>query len=529
MLRACSRAALILLLSGTCLAAEVGRIEHASGAGFILRDGQSVPITPGTILQLNDIVRTQPGALLRLALNDGSALTIGESTELRVAQFDTEQQQTLVEILHGRVRAEIAPYTKPAGRFVLKTPTAMVMALGTTVELRTSPPVGTVSQELVNQLPGPRGDLLSLPQTALTVGTLIKPRKEVYSPVPTSLVDLQPGAMPGGLGQMWLGDYPLGDTYVTALDHSVVTSSVNPHVSGLKFLLPGQSADVAWGKAPADWLGDPTAKDKLRFWGGFGRSDVGIGTGGSAMAIGDFDAAGRPCQPGVVVNGQPVATGGPAPSFQYKVLGTGTSTGNALRVSVTNRGTCALYFLVPAGTIMHPKGFTERVITGIVLGDAMSLKDFQKMIAFGLFIRVTASAASASAPPVAPAVGEATVNMRSYCVELHKLAPHPKTEYKFGDEGDQTKLGVNLPVLERALQLWRTGKIDLKGQAVDSVIQWALWARIEKMDENEFTKAYMNLVRKNYESQKKKWDKAAETRMQSSGQDLWNLVRVVLQ
>jgi hypothetical protein len=529
MLRGCSAAVLILLLSGTCLAAEIGRVEHASGAAVILRDGQSVPITPGAVLQLNDIVRTEPGALLRLALNDGSALTVGEGTELRVAEFDTEQQHTLVEILHGRIRAEIATYTKPAGRFVMKTPTAMVMALGTTVELATATITGTVSREQLNQLPGSRGDLLSLPQTALTVGSLIKPQKEVYAPVPTSLLDLQPGAMPGGLGQLWLGDYPLSDTYVTALDHSVVTANVNPHVSGMKFLLPGQSADVGWGKAPADWSGGPILKDRLWFFGA-GRKEAGLGTGSSALAIGDFDTAGRPCQPGLVVNGQPLTvTGGSAPDFQYKILGTGTSTGNALQISVTNNGSCPLYFLVPAGTIMHPKGFTERVITGIIFGGTPSLKDFQKMIAFGLFIRVTPVALVASAAPVAPAGGEATVHMRSYCVELHKLAPHPKTEYKFGDEEDQTKLGVNLPVLQRALQLWRTGQIDLKGQAIDSVIQWALWATIEKMSEDEFMKAYMGLVRKNYENQKKKWDKDVETRMQASGEDLWRLVHVVLQ
>jgi len=146
---------------------------------------------------------------------------------------------------------------------------------------------------------------------------------------------------------------------------------------------------------------------------------------------------------------------------------------------VTNHGTCPFCFLVPAGTIVHSTGFTERVITGLVLGD--------------------------------------------------KLAPHPKTEYRFGDEEDQAKLGGNLPVLERTLQLWRTRQIDLKGQAVDNVIQRALWVRIEKMSEDEFTKAYIDLVRKNFEKQKMKWDKAEETRMLASGHDLWARVEVVLQ
>ncbi|MGH9580060.1 MAG: hypothetical protein ACRD2R_03625, partial [Terriglobales bacterium] len=53
---------------------EIGKIENSAGGAVILREGKVLPTTPGTILLLNDIVRTEPGGLLRLALNDGSSL-----------------------------------------------------------------------------------------------------------------------------------------------------------------------------------------------------------------------------------------------------------------------------------------------------------------------------------------------------------------------------------------------------------------------------------------------------------------------
>lgn len=132
MLRGLTLALLFLSTCVVCAAADVGRIENSAGAGVILRDHQVLPITAGTILQLDDIVRTEGGGLIRVTLNDGSALLVSENTELRVVVFDREQEQTLVEMLHGHILVNVAPYTKPGGRFVMRTPTASVLALGTT-------------------------------------------------------------------------------------------------------------------------------------------------------------------------------------------------------------------------------------------------------------------------------------------------------------------------------------------------------------------------------------------------------------
>jgi len=533
MLRGFVLAVFLGFLSCISAAADVGRIENSAGAAVVLRETKVLPATPGTILQLNDIVRTEPGSLLRLVLSDGSALMVGENTELRVAIFDTEKQQTLVEMLHGQVRAEVAKYTKPTGRFVVKTPTASVLALGTVLQVETaSASTGsTVTTKELENLPGPNGVPLSLLQTALTVGNKIKPTRSGNSSnrpsQPTSLLDITPGTFTASN----LGLYPsVSGTRVTALDHYVVTNGLNSNGSDMTFLLPGQSTDIKRDYG-AD-LGGPIVKDRLWIWGNYGKKDVNLNPVDSSQVpsqtmLRDFDVNGRLCQPAVIMNGEPM-TGGAVPTYQYKITGMGTSTGNALQISITNQGPCPLYFFVPAGTIMHPKGFTGRIVGEMLLGGVPNLKDFQKMTTFGLLIRVV-PAKAVGAGPVAPTGGEATELMRSYCVELHKLAPHPKTEYKFGDEGDQEKLGGNRVVLERTLRLWQTHQLATdKGQSLDSIIQWSLWARIEKMGPKEFMDAYMKLVHKNYEAKKEKWNKDTEKIVEASGQDLWKMVQLVL-
>jgi hypothetical protein len=313
-------------------------------------------------------------------------------------------------------------------------------------------------------------------------------------------------------------------TVVGGLNHFVAVSNANPKTPGLSFLSSGQSAEITRDtiREFGVQLSGPIVKDKLWFWGSFNKNNFQTSTAR------DFGVNGQPCTPGVVVNGQPITTGDSVPNYNYKILGMGTSTGNALQIRVTNFGSCPLYFFIPAGTVLQPKGFTERVITGLLLGGVPSLKDFQKMITFGSLLRVPPPGLVTAEPP-ALVSSDTTEPLRSYCVQLHKLAPHPKTEYKFGDEGDQNEFGGNLQVLNRAFQLFKTGKLpSTTGHGLDAVIQWSVWARIEKMNQKEFGEAFQNLVRKNFEAKKQKMDKATEKRVQESEQDLWKLVQAVL-
>lgn len=155
----------------------------------------------------------------------------------------------------------------------------------------------------------------------------------------------------------------------------------------------------------------------------------------------------------------------------------------------------------------------------------MSLR-MSTMPALHSFLPVALPATAAAGVPPG---GEATMFLRSYCLELHKLAPHPKTEYKFADEGEQEKLGTNYGIVDRAFRLVQTREIKLSQfHNVDSVIQWSLWASLEGMDQKKFHEEYFKLVRKNYEAKKMKWDKDAERMIEASAVELWSDVQRVL-
>lgn len=124
---------------------------------------------------------------------------------------------------------------------------------------------------------------------------------------------------------------------------------------------------------------------------------------------------------------------------------------------------------------------------------------------------------------------EVVVPLHSFCVELHKLAPHVNTEYAFADDADQKRLGVSQPILGRVFRMTQSGQITLPpGQSMDTLIQWSLWTSIEGMNKDKFHKEYFTLLKKDYAAMNKKWDKDAEQQVESQSQNLWTNVDKVL-
>jgi hypothetical protein len=136
---------------------------------------------------------------------------------------------------------------------------------------------------------------------------------------------------------------------------------------------------------------------------------------------------------------------------------------------------------------------------------------------------------SAAIDAPVPAGTEATMLLRSYCVELHKLAPHPKTYYKFAEEAEQKKYAPQRPLVDRAYHMLLARQLTLPpGQSLDALVQWMLWADIEKMSHKQFRDEFFTLVKHNYEAQKKKWDKNAEKEVEQMEEDLWNTAQKVI-
>jgi len=79
----------------------------------------------------NDLLRTDRAGRARLNLRDGSILSLGSYTELKVMEHDPVGQRTLVQLNFGKVRSRVVAINQLGGHFELQTPLAVINVLGT--------------------------------------------------------------------------------------------------------------------------------------------------------------------------------------------------------------------------------------------------------------------------------------------------------------------------------------------------------------------------------------------------------------
>jgi hypothetical protein len=82
-------------------------------------------------LDWNDLLKTESSGRVRAGLTDGSILSVGSDSELRIVQHDSTSQQTSLELDFGKVRSQVVKVTKPGGKFEMKTPNAVIGVIGT--------------------------------------------------------------------------------------------------------------------------------------------------------------------------------------------------------------------------------------------------------------------------------------------------------------------------------------------------------------------------------------------------------------
>ena len=92
-----------------------------NGAGLNLREQ----------VEWNDELETDKAGRLRVSLRDGSILSLGSTSHLRVVQHNAVAQQTTLELLYGRLRSQVRKLTQPNSRFEVRTPTAVAGVIGT--------------------------------------------------------------------------------------------------------------------------------------------------------------------------------------------------------------------------------------------------------------------------------------------------------------------------------------------------------------------------------------------------------------
>ena len=106
------------------LAGSVTALDQAAtrnGSGLSVRDQ----------VQWNDQLQTNNTGRLRLNLRDGSILSLGSNSQMRVVQHNAATQQTTLELLFGRLRSQVVKLTQPNSRFEVRTPTSVAGVIGT--------------------------------------------------------------------------------------------------------------------------------------------------------------------------------------------------------------------------------------------------------------------------------------------------------------------------------------------------------------------------------------------------------------
>ena len=82
-------------------------------------------------VEWNDLLRTDRAGRARLSLRDGSILSLGSYSEVKVVEHDPNGQHTLVQLNFGKMRSRVVAIIRPGGHFEVRTPMAVINVLGT--------------------------------------------------------------------------------------------------------------------------------------------------------------------------------------------------------------------------------------------------------------------------------------------------------------------------------------------------------------------------------------------------------------
>lgn len=79
----------------------------------------------------NDLLKTEHSGRLRTVLTDGSTISMGSDSEMRVLQHDAKSQQTSIQMGIGAMRSRVVKLTEPGAKFEVHTPQAVIGVIGT--------------------------------------------------------------------------------------------------------------------------------------------------------------------------------------------------------------------------------------------------------------------------------------------------------------------------------------------------------------------------------------------------------------
>jgi hypothetical protein len=126
-----------LVIPADVLAQAAAQPQHAGKITAVLpivnviRGPRQTPASTSEEVFWGDVINTGHLARARVALDDGSVLSVGSDSNLTVAKEDAPAQQTELELNYGRVRAKAVKLVKPNASFQIRTPTGVAGVVGT--------------------------------------------------------------------------------------------------------------------------------------------------------------------------------------------------------------------------------------------------------------------------------------------------------------------------------------------------------------------------------------------------------------
>jgi len=110
---------------------RAGEVTRVIPAVNIARGTSSLSAAEKTVVDWQDILKTQSGGRARVALDDGSLLNVGSDSVVQVVKHDAAGQQTALEMISGKMRLQTQKLTLPGAKFEVKTPSGIAGVVGT--------------------------------------------------------------------------------------------------------------------------------------------------------------------------------------------------------------------------------------------------------------------------------------------------------------------------------------------------------------------------------------------------------------
>src|ERR1700757_1164822 len=110
---------------------SAGKITAVVPIVNVVRGAQQVAASTSQQVFWGDVINTGHLARARVALDDGSVLSVGSDSNLTIAKHDTGEQQTDLDLAYGQVRARAVKLVKPNARFQIRTPVGVAGVVGT--------------------------------------------------------------------------------------------------------------------------------------------------------------------------------------------------------------------------------------------------------------------------------------------------------------------------------------------------------------------------------------------------------------